>query len=255
MPKNKNGFAASILTCLITALYVPFAGAADTAKTVASQPNRVAPITLSSAKTIKQLLETDDAIAIAKERNLLTDELKKNMKDVDDPNAAAEQKAASAKSAAENKIAEQRAAKALSSTINISSIVGLQGQRIVSASVGGKLATLRESESTAFNGWKLMQVQGACAVFERVEVTSTKKPSKVASRSTRTPSELVNQTVCFSRPVPVTQMAAAGSSQGAGVIPVPIPSTAALAAQMRSAQMAQGVNAQTPRTGLSPSTN
>lgn len=205
----------------------PAQASAETKKPEASKPEGKASVgTLSSAKTIRELLEIDDRMALAKERKMLADELKKTEKE---PVANAPLNVvsvASARAEAESKAQALKQAKALASTIKIDAIMGVQGERVIQANIAGKQAWIRESNPTAIAGWLMVAVKGSCATFERRDAPAQKaKNLKVATGGSSKRSQGVQtteQTVCFKLPEAYLPPPALGSG-GAGAMPMPIP--------------------------------
>lgn len=190
------------------------------------------PLTLSTAKTLRELIEMDDQIAIKKERKALKDEQAKERENdpltsKDDPNLALKR--------SEEQLSKKRETALLASTIKINAIMGIEGQRIVQANVGGKVVTMFEGSPAIENGWKLASVQGRCASFTRAVATTvhgaSAKKANAKLTSTKPASERTSdQTACFvAPPAPVIGLPSFGNgfpSNGnmpGGMPPRPVP--------------------------------
>lgn len=206
-------------------------GSADAKKVEVRKQEAKAPAaTLSSAKTIRELLEIDDRIALAKERKALADELKKTEKE---PVANAPVNLApevSARAAAESKANALKQASVLASTIKIDAIMGIQGERVINANIAGTQTWIRETNPTPTAGWLLIAVKGSCATFERHEASARKSKQVRAVRGKKTSSpnsvQTTEQTVCFKRPeifLPQPTFGNGGAGAGGMQTPVPLP--------------------------------
>lgn len=229
----RNDLTAAILTSLaaLTALSA-VAQTAPTAK--ASIPVVIAvdkPVTnvskgpLSSAKTIKELLEADDAIALSKERKAMAIELKRFEKDVPNVTDEVEQAAIAKKADEQTRQAGAQAKKILGSTIVLSGVMGARGERVVTASIAGKEVRLAEGGSAVTSGWKLLQINGACATFERSKDNQAERAAGSTSPKVLAKTTLAVQTktACFTQQTnPITPEQAIFTGTG-GPIPLPIP--------------------------------
>lgn len=202
---------------------------ADTKRAEVSKQEGKGPVgTLSSAKTIRELLEIDDQIALSKERKALADETKKTEKE---PVANAPVNltlAVTAREAAENKANAIKQANAVASSIKIDAIMGIQGERVINANIAGTQTWIRETNPTPIAGWLMVAVKGSCATFERNEASAPKAKKVRAAKGKKLHQsngvQTTEQTVCFKRPEAFLPPPAFGSSGGgAGAMPMPVP--------------------------------
>lgn len=199
-----------------------------TASAAAASPAKI--LTLSSAKTVRELIEMDDQIALSKERKALREEQGKAREG--EPIATKEDPAAAAKRASE-KAGLKRDMAAAASAIHVTAIMGVEGQRIVHAEVGGRSGNLIEGSSGQLNGWKLAFINGRCVGFARVIETALaiqKSPNKKGSSSANQAGNSAEQIACFVTP-PLPTFVASGMPNGPGIpagmpprpVPVPVP--------------------------------
>lgn len=226
----------SAVTLSVIALASTMSFAQDAAKLAVIQdgnknstatPAKQSTMPLSTAKTIRELLETDDALALSKEKKLLAEDQKRTEKEVGIRADSPEVTAQALRSANESKLTSQREARLLASTIRIDSVMGIQGERVINANVAGRQVTLRETGSNPVAGWRMVQITGACAAFERVPTGPSKKQKASTHASKLTSAEIISQTVCFKRPEPVMVSPVLSGFGPSSQVPLPLPMPAA----------------------------
>ena len=194
------------------------------------------PTSLSSAKTVRELIEIDDRIALKKEKaNLAQEEAKEKTAELGSKKASDD---AGAKPATRTPSSSQKGAAASASMIRIDAIMGLDGSRVVTGMIGDKAVSFLENSRIATNGWKLVSLFGQCGVFEKESRNdgSDSRPNRLRVHTGGTPEKAhlnaplaTSQTACFVPPA-VTPgyptsggaMASSGNSRP-GAVPVPLP--------------------------------
>lgn len=215
------------LTALVLALALVSSAsiaAKDTKPIAAAEP---APknITPSSARTVKELIEIDDRLALNKERNaLLTEQVK--TREID-PSAKKPEELTKLLHFERTAIAaEKKSAEMAASDIVVTSIMGVDGSRVVDGTIGLKHFSVTEGKGTDL-GWRVSAIRGQCADFEKLMTTQSavkeakQKNSKVDLVKSETKTSGERKTACF------TQATFQSRSYGPSGLRIPVPLPAA----------------------------
>lgn len=231
MLKIKRSISFSILLMALLATQSiaqstsPVTGQTGGKKIENPSPAKTAP-PLSSAKTIRELLDADDMMAVAKERKAAADESKLTVKEkvVEPGGTTGQDSIFGAKANVAMLAAVKREAQLQANTIVVTRVMGMRGERIISANIGGKPVNLSETGSAPVSGWKLVQIEGACATFEKAEPANDKpRPKSISSKASRGEgTELMIKRACFTGTTP-TQQLANSNGQLSGIVPLPMP--------------------------------
>lgn len=215
--KLKNSVVALAIGLIGSAAW-----SATGAKPISEAATPAAKVTLSSAKTVRELVEIDDRLAIKKEQNALLAEQAKSS-DIDPRIQKSADLSKSLQFERDNAAAEKKSAEIAASNIVVTSIMGVEGSRVVDGTIGGKPFHAFEGKATEL-GWTLISVRGLCTEFEKTSISqpvkhAKKSNSKVDLLKSAKPVNGDRKTACFTqmRPQPLTY----GPS---GVrIPIPMP--------------------------------
>ena len=149
----------------------------------ASSKGFIRPGTLASAKTVKELIEMDDQLALLKEKAAYNTELRAQTEK--NPVAIAAQSQVKAVPVSTTAAAAKVTKPARKLTVR--SIMGVGGERIVSAAIDGKPTKFREGVGSENQGFRLLGITGQCASFENVAAQAT--PSKTSQLSKAAPAK------------------------------------------------------------------
>jgi hypothetical protein len=206
----------------------PMLAASAPASTPISSALATKPGSLSSAKTVRELIEIDDKIALKKEKAALAQEEAKEK--ASEPNLKKPVDGVEAKPPTRLLAVSTKNEAAKAASIKVEAIMGLDGSRVVTGMMGNRAVSFTENSRIATNGWHLVSLVGQCAVFQKAEITgqSDEQATKLHTQSGAKRGKPVAagtgpvlQTACFAAPAAMPAYPANGSAFASSALPRP----------------------------------